>query len=147
MKIEKLSRPLAIAMWDFSWLERRWSGAGYEDWDTILDELTERGYNALRIDAYPHLVARGPTRRWTIKPCWNQHQWGSPARNQVQVQPHLNQFLKKCPERGILVALSSWFQKTEGLELGYISSAKIHAMIWKKTLDTIAAEDNLDTLL
>ena len=25
--------PRAITMWDFSWLERRWPGAGYEDWD------------------------------------------------------------------------------------------------------------------
>ena len=32
--------PLAIAMWDFSWLERRWLGAGYEDWDQALDELS-----------------------------------------------------------------------------------------------------------
>ncbi|MBN1791595.1 MAG: cellulase, partial [Bacteroidales bacterium] len=24
--------PRAITMWDFSWLERRWPGAGYEDW-------------------------------------------------------------------------------------------------------------------
>jgi len=24
----RLTRPLAIAMWDFSWLERRWPGAG-----------------------------------------------------------------------------------------------------------------------
>src|SRR4030042_4547538 len=38
------SKPLAIAMWDFSWLERRWPGAGYEDWDQILDELLNRGY-------------------------------------------------------------------------------------------------------
>jgi hypothetical protein len=28
---------LAIAMWNFSWLERRWPGAGYEDWDRALD--------------------------------------------------------------------------------------------------------------
>ena len=26
----RLSRPLAVIMWDFSWLERRWPGAGYE---------------------------------------------------------------------------------------------------------------------
>ena len=25
--------PRAITMWDFSWLDRRWPGAGYEDWD------------------------------------------------------------------------------------------------------------------
>jgi len=47
-------------MWDFSWLERRWPGAGYEDWDKVLDELAERGYNAVRIDAYPHLIAENP---------------------------------------------------------------------------------------
>ena len=35
----KIAYPLAITMWDFSWLERRWPGAGYEDWDVALDEL------------------------------------------------------------------------------------------------------------
>jgi hypothetical protein len=52
-------RPRAITMWDFSWLERRWPGGGYEDWDQALDELVERGYDAVRIDAYPHLIAAG----------------------------------------------------------------------------------------
>ena len=52
-----ITRPLAITMWDFSWLERRWPGAGYEDWDVALDELRARGYDAVRIDAYPHLLA------------------------------------------------------------------------------------------
>ena len=59
---------LAISMWDFSWLERRWSGARYEDWDLALDELLERGYNALRIDAYPHLLAAGAEKTWRLKP-------------------------------------------------------------------------------
>ena len=34
--------PLAITMWEFSWLERRWPGAGYEDWDRALAELVDR---------------------------------------------------------------------------------------------------------
>ena len=37
------SYPYAIAMWDFSWIERRWPGAGYEDWDRALDELKPTG--------------------------------------------------------------------------------------------------------
>ena len=43
-----IDRPFAITMWDFSWLERRWPGAGYEDWDAALGELTDRGYDAVR---------------------------------------------------------------------------------------------------
>lgn len=59
--------PRAITMWDFSWLERRWPGAGYEDWDKVLDELLERGYNAIRIDAYPHLIAEDPTKKMDVE--------------------------------------------------------------------------------
>lgn len=29
----RIERPVAITMWEFSWIERRWPGAGYEDWD------------------------------------------------------------------------------------------------------------------
>ena len=94
-KEKKTFFPRAIAMWDFSWLERRWPGAGYEDWDVVLDELLERGYNAIRIDAYPHLVAEGPTKKWILKEVWNQQVWGSPDLNEVQIQPNLNQFLLK----------------------------------------------------
>src|ERR1700709_2850137 len=70
---QKPPRPLAIAMWDFSWLERRWPGGGYENWNRALDELVERGYNAVRIDAFPHLVSAGPRRAWELVPVWTQH--------------------------------------------------------------------------
>lgn len=111
MQIAKMTYPLAITMWDFSWLERRWPGAGYEDWDLILDELKERGYDAVRIDPYPHLLAIDPQREWELLPVWNQQAWGSPAFNRVKIQPALNQFLAKCKERDIKVALSSWFRQ------------------------------------
>lgn len=38
---DKPPRPRCLTMWDFSWIERRWPGAGYEDWPMILDELRE----------------------------------------------------------------------------------------------------------
>lgn len=147
MKIRNLEAPLAITMWDFSWLERRWPGAGYECWDTALDELAERGYNAVRIDAYPHLVSRGPEKEWTIIPCWNQQDWGSPALNKVTVQPNLNAFIHKCKERGIQVGLSTWFQLDQEDSRRYINSPLKHAEFWQKTLDTIDADDLLDAIL
>jgi hypothetical protein len=54
--IRRLNHPVAIAMWDFSWLLRRHPHGGFENYDRALDELAERGYNAVRIDVFPHLV-------------------------------------------------------------------------------------------
>ena len=49
MKLNDVKKPLAITMWDSSWLRRRYAGGGFESFDTALDELVERGYNAVRI--------------------------------------------------------------------------------------------------
>lgn len=133
----QLNHPLAITMWDFSWLERRWPGAGYEDWDRALDELVERGYDAVRIDAYPHLVAADPTREWEILPAWNTQMWGSPARVRVRVLPALIEFITKCAARGLRVALSSWFQDDTTHQRLAIASPRAHARIWDTTLQYI----------
>lgn len=52
--------PLAITMWDFSWIERRWDSAGFEDWNAALDGVKERGYDAVRIDAFPPPAVPSP---------------------------------------------------------------------------------------
>ena len=73
---------LALTMWDFSWLTRREGHeAEYADFDDVLDELVDRGYNCVRIDAFPHLVARGSdgelVERFTILPEPFSAQWGN----------------------------------------------------------------------
>ena len=133
----RLTQPRAITMWDFSWLERRWPGAGYEDWDQALDELKTRGYDAVRIDAYPHLVAADPDKSWELLPCWNQQDWGSPALNRVRVQPELNQFIAKCADRGILVGLSTWFREDRENQRINIKSPEDLGQIWARTLDSL----------
>ncbi len=146
---KKASRkaPLAITMWDFSWLERRWPGAGYEDWDKALDELVERGYNAVRIDAYPHLVANGPTKEWLLLPQWNTQDWGSPDLNRVTVMPALLEFIAKCHQRDIRVGLSSWYREDEqGMRLK-ISGPDMQADQWVATLGHIQKAGLLDAIL
>jgi hypothetical protein len=143
----KLEHPLAIAMWDFSWLERRWPGAGYENWEQVLDELATRGYDAVRIDAYPHLHAAGAEREYTIVPCWDQQVWGSAAKNRVVVQPHLNRFIRLCRERGIRLGLSSWYQNDLDEHRLRIPDAQTHGRQWAQVLDAIAADGLLDAIL
>jgi hypothetical protein len=145
---EKLSKrsPLAITMWDFSWLERRWPGAGYEDWDKILKELTDRGYNAVRIDAYPHLVSADEDKIWRLKPVWNQHDWGSPDVVDVQVQPNLNTFIATCRDHGVKVGLSSWYREDVDNTRMKIITPEIMAQQWIKTLESIKKAGLLDTI-
>jgi hypothetical protein len=144
--VKGLVQPLALSMWEFSWLERRWPGAGFEDWDKVLDEFKERGYNAIRIDAFPHLIGENPDKEYTLLPVWNQSDWGSPAKINVKVQPNLNRFLAKCKEKKVAVGLSSWYREDVDNTRIKITSAEKMAENWVKTLDMIAKDDLLDTV-
>lgn len=138
--LPKQATPLAITMWDFSWLERRWPGAGYENWDAALDELKTRGYDAVRIDAYPHFVHFGASRIWELLPQWSVQDWGAPARCRIRVQPELNQFIRKCGDRGLRVGLSSWFRQDIHDHRMRLDTPIQLGAAWKSTLDSIAAD-------
>jgi Sugar-binding cellulase-like len=138
------SAPKAIAMWDFSWLERRWEGGGYEDWAQALDELVERGYDVVRIDAFPHLIDVDPSKSFDLIPVWDQHDWGSPTAVTVQVQPALNEFIRLAGERGVAVSLSSWFRRdTTDARLLLRTPADL-ARAWNVTLRGIEAAGLLE---
>ncbi|MCC5848989.1 MAG: cellulase [Verrucomicrobia bacterium] len=140
-------KPLAITMWDFSWLERRWPGSGFEDWGQALDELLERGYNAVRIDAYPHLILRDPAAEYELIPVWSVNDWGSPMRCRVQVMPALTDFISACAKRKIKVLLSSWFRRDTGQSWRMLFNPKLHALAWSRTLNLIRDAGLMDTIL
>lgn len=146
-KLFGYNRPFAITMWDFSWLERRWPGAGYEDWDQALEELAARGYDAVRIDAYPHLVAEDIEREWTLKPVWNLQSWGAPAVTRVRLEGSLRAFLQACRRHGIRAGLSTWFRQGTGNTLMKIKSPEDHAHVWVRTLDKIREWGEMDNIL
>jgi len=142
----KRSVPLAITMWEFSWLERRWPGAGYEDWDQALGELVERGYNAIRIDAFPHLIHNHPEAEYLLLPHWHTQTWGSPEINRVRVQPNLNQFLAKCAQYNVRVGLSTWFREDEhNLRMKLDTPEKL-GDAWLKVIQSIDNAHLLDTV-
>jgi hypothetical protein len=140
-------RPRAITMWEFSWIERRWAGAGFEDWDAVLDGLRLRGYDAVRIDPFPHLLSADPHKIWTLLPHWNTQEWGSPDVNRVTLLPALMEFLAKCRKRGIKVGLSTWYREDEDKTREKISSPEMQAEQWVRTLDLIREAGLLDVVL
>ena len=139
--------PRAITMWEFSWIERRWPGAGYEDWDLALDELADRGYNAVRIDPFPHLLAADPHKTWTLRPEWNTQLWGSPDVNRIVLLPALFDFLSKCRARGIMVGLSTWYRQDDADTRMTITGPDVMAANWIKTLDLISQAGYIDSIL
>ena len=140
-------RPFAITMWEFSWIERRWAGAGYEDWDVALTELKERGYDAVRIDAFPHLVAADVKKDWLLKPEWCFQCWGSYSINKINLYDNLKGFLTACRKHNIKVGLSTWFREDVDNVRMNINSPKEHAQIWIKTIDLIKESGLLDTVI
>jgi hypothetical protein len=139
--------PRAITMWEFSWIERRWDGAGFEDWDRALDELVERGYNAVRIDPFPHLLATDAHKTWTLLPEWNTQMWGSPDVNRIVLLPALFEFIGKCRARRVMVGLSTWYRQDEDNTRMTISGPDVMAAQWIKTLELIDGAGLLDSIL
>lgn len=146
-KSQAPKHPRTIAMWEFSWIERRWPGAGFEDWDRALDELCERGYTAVRIDPFPHLLATDPHKTWTIWPEWNVQDWGSPDVNRIVLMPALTDFLAKCKARNVKVGLSTWYRKDDDDMRMKIIGPDMMAAQWIRTLDIIHDAGLLDTIL
>ena len=104
----------AVTMWEFSWLVRRQGAeAEYADWDRALDELAERGYDTIRLDAFPHLIARGvdggTADTFTILPQHELFFWGNHEPVDVNPRSGLVEFLAKMRARGMKAGLSTWF--------------------------------------
>lgn len=142
-----LRQPRAIAMWDISWLLRRWPGAGYEDWDRALDELVERGYDAVRLEAFPHMLAVDPDAEWEFIALADCHDWAAPLPVKTRPWPALADFMRRCRDRGVAVGLSTWFPPDATDVRMRIGSPADLAAAWARTLDLIEGEGLLDSVL
>lgn len=153
--LDRLTEPLAITMWDSSWIRRRYRGGGFEDWDRALAELVERGYNAVRIDAFPHLIADGPDGRSVerFKDVPNQFpqffgfaMWGNPWTMYIEPRRALIEFLGKCREHGVRVGLSTWFKPTDDRRNEQIEGLDGFVRVWQETLEFIDRHGLMDTV-
>lgn len=137
--------PVAIAMWDFSWLLRHHPGGEFENWNAVLDGLVDRGYNAIRFDVFPALVAARSGGKTTEtfdfpKNDWKPALWGNQYSTQINPRKALAEFIPRCLDRGLLLGLSTWFmgpgvEQIEGLD-GFVR-------VWHETLSFLKENDLL----
>ena len=142
----------AVTMWEYSWLvQRQGKQNEYADWDQVLDELVDRGYNCIRIDAHPHLIATGPDGavqdEFTMLPVAESFMWGNHEPVTVNPRQGVVDFMRKAKERELYIGLSSWYNDDATHRKLTIRSPEDYARIWTETLDVLAAADLLDIVI
>lgn len=141
----------SIAMWEYSWLTQR---AGrqdeYRNWDKVLDEAVERGYDCLRIDIQPHCLARDRDGRVhehiTFLPIDRNFMWGHHEEVTVNPTKDVICFLQKMKDRNLLAGLSSWYLDDTKHLKKQLDSPMEYARIWIETLNLIK-ERGLDDII
>lgn len=136
---------LALANWDHSWLTRNDSRPGaYRQQPSALDALQERGYNALRIDAFPHLIAAR-----SDGVVIDRFEVLSTQRKQVGVHPRhsLLELAKQAQQRNIRLWLSSGFLADSQSRRSFIRRPQDFINVWSQTLDLLKQEGLLDTVV
>lgn len=141
----------ALTMWDFSWLLRREGATNeYADVDRVLDELVDRGYDTVRIDAFPHLIAADAdgiaVEEHVVLPQPPGFMWGN--REPVRVAPRreLIRFITGVKQRGMRVGLSTWFTPDPTDRAGQVRTPEDLARIWIETLEVLELADVIDAI-
>jgi hypothetical protein len=150
--LSKTEGRLAIAMWDTGWLTRHYKHGSFANWDKALDELVARGYNAIRIEGFPHLVASGSDGSVTERFFRPRDQGlGSPWRNPwgtyLEPRAGLAEFLPKCRERGVKVGIATWFPNVRENRHKQVQGVDEFVRIWHETLAFLESHNLLDTIL
>jgi hypothetical protein len=132
----------ATAMWDFSWATRRFGNeAEYADWDRALDGLAERGYDNVRIDAFPHLIAAdqdgAAVDRFELLPQRRRFMWGNHMTVETEPRADLITFIRKCKERDISIGLSSWYVADSRNRRDQVCGPDDYFRVWNETLELI----------
>jgi len=146
--VSDLSKPLAIAMWDYSWILRHHRYGEFENWDMVLEGLAERGYNAIRMDAMPQYVAADTDGTIaeefrSVKDGWAPSLWGNDYTMSFRPREALLEFLPLCRKYGIKVGLATWFSNHQTGRKDIFMEEGGLLRAWRETLTFLANNDLL----
>ncbi len=138
---------LTIAMWDYSWLNQHYKGGFFEDYDKVTNELIERGFNTVRIDAFPLVIGKLENNEQQVTIAGDPlRNWGASDKDRKHaVVTELLAFMQVCKEKNISVILSSWglgANEFPDIRKDY-ESPRVHWQAWEKVLDILKENDLL----
>lgn len=150
--LKTIKNPLAIAMWDYSWILRHHRYGEFENWDAVLEGLADRGYNAIRMDAMPQFVATNSLgeiehKFRSVKAGWKPSLWGNDYTMSFNPREALLEFLPKCEKFGIKVGLATWFMRhgTNRKDIFLEKGGLLRA--WNETLDFLKSNNLLQNVI
>jgi hypothetical protein len=150
--VSRQQKPLAIAMWDYSWILRHHRYGEFENWDRVLEGLADRGYNAIRMDAMPQYVAADTDGSVSdefrsVKDGWAPSLWGNDYTMSFRPREALLEFLPKCEKYGIRVGLATWFTNHGTNRKGIFLEEGGLARAWSETLNFLKKNDLLRNII
>ena len=129
------AQPLAMACWDISWLlQRDIRDGAFASLERVLDETERRGFNTLRLDPCPHLIAT-PENGIHMDRCELMPQ-GAPA-VEVKIRHQLQQLLQSAHERGLKVWFSSRFINDSRARRSFVRRPEDFVAVWSETLSLV----------
>ncbi|MCK5468235.1 MAG: hypothetical protein KAI99_07000, partial [Cyclobacteriaceae bacterium] len=138
---------LTIAMWDYSWLYMHYPGGAFDDYNLVTDELLERGFNTVRIDAFPLVIGKLENNEQEVTIAGDPlRNWGASDKDRKHaVVSELLDFMKVTKEKNISVILSSWgLGANEFPDIRKdFAEPKAHWKAWEKVLDILKENDLL----
>lgn len=142
----------AMASWDYSWLTRRdGRQCEYRNLDRVFQELALRGYNALRLDPCPHLIAPAANgivvERFDLLPEGRELRRGLGRSVQVQPRRVLLDLLRCARQYDIKLWLSSWFVADTQARRSFVRRPRDFIHVWAETLGFIEREGFADQVM
>jgi hypothetical protein len=145
-------RRVINAMWDYSWIHCHYPGGTYEQFDNVIAELLERGFNTVRIDCKPHLIGalKSLDEEITI-PAYPLANWGMTDRDRLhKVSMELVEFMQAAKRAGLYVILSTWngdSPEYPDIKERLATDRDLFRCNWERTLDLLAEKDLLSHVL
>jgi hypothetical protein len=108
-------RRMTVIMWDTMFLLRHAAGSDAEDYDKLLDDTVERGYNTVRLDPLPQYIdLREPDREFFWPgPATNYTPWHGDREVNGPLGRWLIEFMEKLLDRRMHYTLSAWWKFSE----------------------------------